>query len=174
MKKILIIVALMFSVNSFAGILLEPYVGYHIAKSKQSGSPSSDITGAGYGARIGWTLPLVFVAFDYSGGSLTEKNSGGTSEDFTYTAMGAVVGASLPLLRLWAGYNFSSTAKFKTSGKLEGDGMKAGVGFKMPVLPISFNVEYTIDTYDKLNGSSFTPEEKQSGVFLSVSAPLTF
>lgn len=175
MKKLFIVFALVFiSSTSFAGILLEPYLGYNIGSTSQTGSSDSKDNGLGYGARLGWTLPLVFFAVDYSAASIKDKPDVGTSSDVKYSAIGAVVGASLPVLRLWAGYNFKSTFDVDGGGKLEGNGMKAGLGFKMPVLPISFNLEYILNQYDKLDGASITNDVKHKSIFVSVSAPLTF
>lgn len=175
MKKLLIVLSLMISANAFAGILFEPYLGYHLAGTEQTGSTDADVTGVGYGARVGWTLPLVFFALDYSAASLDIKADDGTPKlDGDYTALGAVVGASLPIFRLWAGYNFSSQMDIEGQGKAKGNGMKAGLGFKMPVLPISFNLEYIINQYDKLGSISLTNDLKQKGIFFSVSAPLSF
>lgn len=169
MKKLLVIMALVFTTSqASAGILLEPYVGYHMAKAE--GSVEGDITGLGYGGRLGWTLPLVFFAFDYSmAGTEYESDSGGKA-DWDYTAMGLVVGASLPVIRVWAGYNFTAEMEQESGATFEGSGMKAGLGFKLPVLPISFNLEYILNEYDEIDGTSIDSVD-QKGLFLSVSAP---
>lgn len=172
-KKLFVILSLFVATNASAGILLEPYLGYHIEKGEQSGSADSDITGLGYGVRLGWTLPLVFIAFDYSAGGL-EAEAGGTTTDADYTAMGLVVGASLPVLRVWAGYNFSTELELDSVLKLEGAGMKVGAGFKLPVVPISFNLEYIMNEYDEVAGITLTDKYEQKGLFLSVSAPFNF
>lgn len=172
MKKLLVILSLLVGTNASAGILLEPYVGYQVAKN--SGVSEGDIKGLGYGARLGWTMPLLFVAFDYSMAAAKYEPDAGGEADWDYTAMGVVVGASLPVIRVWAGYNFSAELEQEGgAGTFEGSGMKAGVGFKMPVLPISFNVEYLTNTYDEIDGSSIS-DLKHKGLFVSVSAPLTF
>lgn len=170
MKKLAVILSLLVGVNASAGILLEPYVGYAIGGTEQATVSDNDITGVAYGGRIGWTLPLVFFAFDYSTGAF-DLEQGSSKTDADYTAMGVVAGVSLPVLRIWAGYNFASELKIDSSVKYEGGGMKAGLGFKMPVLPISFNAEYIIDEYDEGNGLSLVNKMESKILLISVSAP---
>ncbi|MES2767849.1 MAG: hypothetical protein V4596_01780 [Bdellovibrionota bacterium] len=170
MKKLILILSIFGATHASAGILLEPYVGYHIAKGELSGFADDDITGLGFGGRIGWTLPLVFIAFDYSMAGV-ETDDGTTKTDADYTAMGLVVGAALPIIRVWAGYNFAAELEFDGGSKLEGAGMKAGLGFKLPVLPLSFNLEYILNEYDESDGASISNKYEQKGLFISVSAP---
>lgn len=173
MKKLFVILSLLVGVNANAGILLEPYVGYHMGEGSQTGATDTDITGMGFGGRVGWTLPLVFFAFDYSSGGL-DAESGSSEVDADYKAMGAVVGASLPMIRIWAGYNFSAELELDSATKYEGNGMKGGLGFKLPALPISINAEYIINEYDEANGTSLTNKYEHTSLFVSISAPLTF
>lgn len=169
MKKLFVILSLLVATNANAGILLEPYVGYQIGQLKDSADNKPDVTGMGYGARVGFTLPLVFFAFDYSAAALDYEYQS-TKLDADYTAMAAVVGVSLPLIRLWAGYNFS--AELDVDGDTyKGAGMKAGLGFKLPVLPISLNAEYIINDYDEKDPGT-TQGVDHTGVFVSISAPL--
>lgn len=172
MKKLLIAITILVSTNASAGILLEPYLGYNAGKLTQSGSEDADITGLGYGLRVGWTLPLLFIALDYSMHDVDFKDSTGKSS-VDVKNLGAVVGASLPIIRVWAGYNFSAEGEVEAD-KFKGSGMKAGVGFKMPILPVSFNLEYIINEYDEMNGMSFANKMESKTVFLSVSAPFSF
>src|SRR5690606_21527118 len=114
MKKLLIALTILVSTNASAGILLEPYLGYNAGKTTQSGSEDGDITGIGYGLRVGWTLPLLFVGLDYSLHDVDIKDSSG-KESADVKNLGLVVGASLPIIRVWAGYNFSSEVEFASS-----------------------------------------------------------
>lgn len=171
MKKLLIILSLTMSTNAFAGILLEPYVGYAIGTIEQSGSADSDFKGMGYGARVGWTLPLIFVALDYSKASGTTESPGTPDVDTDASNLGVVVGASLPIIRLWAGYNFQAKVQDEGSPEATGNGMKVGLGFKLPVLPISFNAEYIMTTFDEYDNQPLTPEVDSKTIFVSVSAP---
>jgi len=171
MKKLLVILSIMFATaNASAGILLEPYVGYHMGSSE--GSEDVDYKGMGYGGRIGWTLPIIFFAFDYSAATVDYEAS--PTVDADMSAMSLVVGANLPVVRVWAGYSFATEIDIEDFIKIEGSGMKAGVGFKLPALPISFNLEYVMATYDDPEVGTLTNDIDASGLFVSVSAPLEF
>lgn len=179
MKKLAVILALFMSVNASAGLLLEPYVGYALGKRENAdGTGKGDVTGLGYGGRIGWTLPLVFFAFDYSmGGFETKDKDSGIKFDTDHTAMALVAGVSLPVVRLWAGYLFDAEVEAKTGGstvKFEGNGMKAGLGFKpVPFLPLSLNAEYIMTEYDKANGTTLATKRENKMFFISISAPFS-
>jgi hypothetical protein len=174
MKKLLVILALSLSTNAFAGILLEPYVGYLSGTKKQTGNPNSDVTGMVFGGRLGFTMPLVFAAVDYSSGDLTSKTTGATDLGLKTTDLGLVVGANLSIIRLWGGYEFASTAKLHGFQELKGSGAKVGAGFKLPALPISFNAEYLMNTYDKSGSQTLTNKVKANSVLVSISAPFDF
>jgi len=173
MKKLLVALSILLSTNAFAGVLLEPYIGYNIGGTDQSGQVDSDLKGEGYGLRLGWKLPFVFVALDYSMSNITSEKSGQADEDGDLKNFGVVVGASLPMVRVWAGYNFSAVEDLDTTGKYTGNGMKAGIGFKIPVLPISINAEYIISKYDELSDVALTNDVDSKMLFLSLSAPLS-
>ncbi len=169
--------AVMISLPANAGILLEPYLGYETGTQKSSTS-SDNYSVMGFGARVGYTLPLVWFGLDYSTGSGKLKSSG-TDYDITGTNLFADVGIAIPLLRAWFGYGLQSTLTEKTAGgdaKITGDIMKIGAGFTgLPFIAI--NVEYLMYTPKKqtyggvestLSGMSGT------GLMLSVSAPFDF
>ncbi len=174
MKKLLIAITFLMSTNASAGILLEPYLGYNAGKTSQSGSPSGDLTGVGYGLRAGWTLPLIFIGVDYAIHDVDWEPDGAAKNSVDIKNLGVVIGATLPVIRVWAGYNFDAEADVKDAVKYEGSGMKAGVGFKMPIIPVSFNLEYIINEYDKANGMTLTNKLEAKTLFVSVSAPLSF
>jgi hypothetical protein len=176
MKKVLVILAIFVSTNAFAGILLEPYLGYASGKVTQSGQTDIKVTGMGYGARLGYALPLIFIAADYSMQKTSAKQGSNPSIDADVSDIGLVVGANLPIIRLWAGYDFKSKVDMGSNGYMTGKGMKVGVGYKLPAIPVSFNFEYIMDNYDKnISGGVTTATDKDAKVmFLSVSAPLMF
>lgn len=171
MKKLLVILALTVSSNAFAGILLEPYVGYNSGTTTQSGDPDTDVTGIGFGARVGWKMPILFVAVDYSSASLTGKTTGAADVDVDAKNLGVVVGASLPVLRLWAGYTLDAKAKVGTDPEMSGTGMKFGLGYKLPLIPVSFNAEYLMSEYDEDSAGPINPKYENKTIFVSVSAP---
>ncbi len=174
MKKLALILSLFMGVNASAGLLLEPYAGYAIGNSEYAdGSDKADVTGLSYGGRIGWTLPFVFFALDYSIGNTDFKYDDGSKIKSEHTTMAAVAGVNLKIVRLWAGYIFDTEAEDKDGTlKFEGNGMKAGIGFKpLPVIPLSFNLEYGLHEYDKANGLTLGSNLETKVLLLSVSAP---
>jgi hypothetical protein len=182
LKLALIILALGFSAQANAGLLLEPYIGYGgIAGDASStgtaaGSVSATGTGVAYGGRVGLTIPFVFFAADYTsiGGSTALTGTiGGVSvsksTDFTETALGADVGLNLPFIRVWAGYNFSVNSKINGTD-YTGTGMRAGLG--LGFIPfISINLEYMNTTYASQTSAGTTTTPSDHVIFGAVSIP---
>lgn len=183
---------------SNAGVLLEPYVGYQSIAAKVqfgSGVPALDGqsmvvggTGPGFGLRLGFSLPMVFVAADYmqsnQEGKVQEQPSGATitAGKRTESQLGATVGLNLPMLRPYVGYIFDDQSKGDTSTWF-GNGFKVGVGFKF--LPkIAINLEYqsvaftkekdTAGTETTYSSSTTFKSITSSGFMLGVSLPLDF
>ena len=86
----IVVTVFCFAVPARAGILIEPYVGYNLLASTMTfgagaggaldgQSVKLSDTGLGYGLRLGYSLPMVFFAADYSmsnlSSSVTEKQS---------------------------------------------------------------------------------------------------
>jgi hypothetical protein len=167
-----------------ADLLLEPYVGYQVSgafESKVSGIPAkSTSSGAAFGARVGWSLPIVWLAGDVRrvSGKL-KPEGGGTDDSFEETQLGAVVGADLPMVRAYAGYMLMNELKDTGDGSsFKGSALKFGAGFTgLPF--VSLNLEYTMSTYDKVvsAGIEVSPESlglsdlKSNSLMLSVSLP---
>jgi len=175
MKKYLIIAVVLFSTSSFAGTLIEPYLGYFRGTIEQKNvvGSASDTTGIGYGARLGITFPLIFVALDYSTANVDVKPPVGAKTKADTSMLGLDVGVSSPLgLRAWGGYSFQSQFKDKDSNDTyKGKGFKVGLGYKLPLLPLSLNLEYLVNTYDKVNSVTLSNKEELKALFFSVSAP---
>lgn len=159
-----------------AGLLVEPYLGYHTGKIKQSGNPDSDVKGMSFGGRLGYQQMGVMAGLDYMTGSWTTESSG-YKFDVTPTQLGLFVGYSFPMmLRVYGVYSFQADGKIK-NGALnydqtqKGTGIKLGVGFTvMPLL--SLNVEYLSATFTKdKNGNKLNPEVKNDLFGLTVSVP---
>ncbi|HRK06778.1 MAG TPA: hypothetical protein PLZ57_03325 [Pseudobdellovibrionaceae bacterium] len=187
-----------FATNARAGIMVEPYLGYNLLVSDftfgaaagpfNGQSLKIDNTGLGYGLRVGYTVPFLFAALDYSSGSLAssvkEKPAGSTisTSSSTATSLGATVGVNLPIIRPYIGYIFDDQVKSDTS-TIYGTGFKVGVG--LTVFPmVKLNAEYVTRTWTKSKGSSGTEESfgdaatyksgKGSGFFINASIPLSF
>jgi hypothetical protein len=180
-KKLIIFLALTISTNSYAGLLIEPYVGYNAGTIEQKNNSDQDgkLAGSGYGARLGYSFLVVFAALDFRKAVLSDniKESGEEDRDANQTELGVTAGIWLPFgLRFWGGYQFVDRMKLKddTNGtnNLKGSGMKAGIGYKLPIIPLSFNAEYIMSVYNKKDGESLSDKYNSSLLFVSVSMPL--
>lgn len=128
MKKILLSFFLVIQ-SSFAGLLIEPYLGYGIGLSGDSKITSGSNafqydsgvgSGPEYGARLGYSFLGAFAALDYSMSSfkvedkITGLNGSSLSgysnnkSEVDEKAMALTVGYELPiLLRVWGKYIFN-------------------------------------------------------------------
>lgn len=183
-----------FHAQAGAGIMIEPWLGYESGKVKCTTVGGSDCggdtTGVHYGARLGYkTIVGLWLAGEYNGSSglKTTQPNGNPDLDTEHKSIGATVGFDLLFgLRLFAGYNFveeletsspgSSSAKYKG-----GNSVKIGAGYKLPLIPLAFNLEMITSTYKKLetNGIEVDVDSvystlKHTGYILSVSAPFDF
>ena len=194
----IVVTVFCFAVPARAGILIEPYVGYNLLASTMTfgagaggaldgQSVKLSDTGLGYGLRLGYSLPMVFFAADYSmsnlSSSVTEKPAGSTvtTEASTGTSLGVTVGLDLPLLRPYVGYILDDQVK-NDSATTSGSGFKAGIGISMLPL-IRVNLEYLTRTWTKSKSSSGVEESfgsaatyksvSDSGLFLNLSIPFS-
>ncbi|MAX67373.1 MAG: outer membrane beta-barrel protein [Bacteriovoracaceae bacterium] len=172
--KLRILMALMvssFSLQSFAGLLIDPYVGVGQTKSTVDFLTTDETDTEPYnafGARLGYSFLLISAGIDYE---MAKSESDGEDVDITNTSV--FVGVDLPiLLRAWAEYFISSdldvdgsTADYEFS-----DGYGIGVGFTgLPF--VSLNLEIQNLNYDITQGSLKGDLSTASTIF-SVSLPL--
>ncbi|MBX3017831.1 MAG: hypothetical protein KF767_08080 [Bdellovibrionaceae bacterium] len=169
-----------------AGLMLEPYIGL---EQGQTYSVIANLADASYktsgsvlGARIGYSLPLLFwFGVDYSlvAGGKAKPDFGGPDSDLKRSDLYAVAGVDLPiLLRAWAGYGImnettvsNNIAETKITG---GTKMKVGVGLTMLPL-VSVNLELFNHKGAKVEiAGTNTPMStfEDAGGVLSVSLPL--
>lgn len=170
----LLFLPLLFVSQAHAGILLEPYLGYHTGNYKV-GNGKYDMNGPTFGGRVGYQNLGLFLGVDYMLGKW--KDDASDSRDASPTDLGLFVGYEFPvMLRVYATYAFDSELKLKggaINDKYEGTSMKFGLGFT--ALPmVSVNLEYITGTYDEANGVSLASKLKTSMYGLSVSLPLVF
>lgn len=175
MKKLMAVCALVlgFASVSQAGVLIEPYLGYEMGKTKDFSEGKYD--GTQMGLRLAYKTPvMLWLGVDGTFGvSGKVKPDVGTEEDATRTTMYGVVGIDLPiLLRGWVGYSFSDEVKVD-SGKFKGSGYKVGLGFTgLPF--VSLNFEYINEKFNDFEGISLPQDLKNDSYVLSVSLPLSF
>jgi hypothetical protein len=191
-----ILVSIFTSGRLFAGLLLEPYVGYKFATSADlekfsiSGtsfdSSAEGGNGAEFGGRVGWQFPLIFTAFDYGISSFDIEDTftfsgqriSQAKSSVDETKMGLVVGAKIPFLRVWLKYLFNVNWEQKdnyltgldrtTEYKKEtsGSGLAAGVGFTF--LPfVNLYLEYSMITLDKVDSLTANGVDVKSQLQLS-------
>lgn len=173
MKKILMIFTAVFTMSSVsqASINVEPFLGYTF--SGEVGT--SDLTGVGYGARVGYDLALgLGFGAEYFQGSYTAENTAGVESDFEPTDIGVYVSYDFPILvRAWATYVISGKED-SGAAELSGNGFKVGVGFTgLPFVAI--NLEYTTINYDESETAGVTTaiDRDRDGIMLNVSLPLS-
>lgn len=183
MKTILsTLVLVLFTSSAWAGIYLEPYVGYEggTIKGDVNDSTNGDTEidykakGATFGGKLGYSLLLFAGGLDYMSGSLkgTSGNTDYNDDTFKDTDFGAFLQFSVPLLfKLSATYFFDSKAKGDYTYK--GNGSKIGIGFTM--IPfLSINVDVINISYDKTNAPVNTFSADLKALMVGVSVPLDF
>jgi hypothetical protein len=169
MTKLLTVLVLALGVSSaaHAGILIEPYLGYHsgaMGRDPIGAEPEykDTISGAAFGARLGYKFLGPWAALDVTQGTGTWKDGtpGGSTElDYSFNQLGLTAGLDIPfLVRFWAGYGLQSNGKLKGKAgtsfpndiTVEGSYTKAGIGLGM--IPfVSINLEYIMNTYKKVD-----------------------
>lgn len=184
MKRLGILTSIMFCIVvtssvARAAFLFEPYVGYNFSgKEKMDttviGDTETDMTGLGFGARMGLSIMGLMAGLDYT--VLDLEDSDDSDNTSNITNIGAFVGYQFPLrLRLWAAYFLKSESENKEEMKAEGTGFKVGLGY-MPIRFLSINLEMiqiTIDegdaTLDAMLGDF---EIKNTTYMFSISFPI--
>ncbi len=174
--RLLAFVLLMLAIpKSFAGLLLEPYLGAtggtYSSEVKTGGfsigSPmDSKLSGTAFGGRVGFKLLAVWAAVDYMAVNWAVKydkplaTPDGTAKgQFIF----ADVGVDLPFLfRFYGGYGFSNYLKVSGNNSLGvqgeeilkgGSALKAGIGFSF-IKFLSLNIEYIKPNYTNYAVSS--------------------
>lgn len=178
MKKLIILMTLTLSLQGFAGVLVEPYMGYGITGFEATDTGSSSavefaVDGQSVGGRLGITMFGFFAALDYEMGSRDFELDSGTSSQTLVEKdvknQGIAIGWDVPILpiRFWGKYIFSS--EWEEGPTLwEGKASAIGVGFTMlPIIDINIEVKkYTLDS-----GTGSLGEVTGQEVFIGLSAP---
>lgn len=182
----LLIAALMLSSSAYAGLYLEPYVGYEKGDvtGTANGPFDQDVSGTQFGAKVGFNTMGFAVGVDGAQVSLAGEDNLANPDDMDFkgTDLGAFVQFTFPVMfKVSASYIFSSKAEDDTNvngvkTKIEGKGFKFGVGFTgLPFVSINLdmiNVNYDDITY---GGTAITDADLDRKTFmLSLSLPLSF
>jgi hypothetical protein len=162
------------SMSSFAGLLIDPYIGYKFGSTEQTlkslgvnnnGSYENSTSGYALGSRLGFSFLGLMGGLDFNVGSMSDKadtfpsgNPQSGKDDYSTKQFGLFVGYNLPvMLRFWGTYYFSSSQEVTktnaTTGSDKGDkysGSGYGLGVGFTGLPfVSVNLEYKKTTFDK-------------------------
>lgn len=172
--SLILFITLLSPVSSFAGIHVEPYLGYGSGKA-EVGSSDSTFTGTVIGAKLGYGMLGLSAGLDIAKSTMTADGSG-SSKNFNMTDMGIFVSYEFPiLLKASATYFFDSKSELDGSPKInfKGNGTKLGVGYTLLPL-VALNLDYT--SYNitdvEYNGVTASASAKASMWMFSVSVPL--
>jgi hypothetical protein len=186
MNRFLIAAALLLlSSQVWAGIYIEPYVGYEAGTQKGTivagGTTTVDEKdiGTNFGGKLGWSLMGFGFGADYMTSSLTGKDQNTNPQpDLKWTPKDIGVFAQFSLLKLFkvsATYFLSSKSHESTNGvDAKGKGFKVGVGF-MTFPFISLNIDMINIKYDDatMTGSTVTSTDvTRKTILVSLSVPL--
>lgn len=169
LRLLMAMMALFITVQSQAGLLIDPYIGIGQVKNTSDlaavDGDSASITGIG--SRLGYSFLLFSAGIDYE---MVKTESDG--DDVSITNMSAFVGVDFPILvRAWAEYFVSS--KFDSDSNVDfsfKDGYGVGVGFTgLPL--VSINLELDFLNYDIDAVGTDIPFSTAS-TLLSVSFPI--
>lgn len=182
LRLIFAAIAMLFSTSAFAGVFLEPYVGY------QTGDTTSELTltaptassvtndlkvkGVSFGGRIGVIAFHMALGAEYLHGDVETKDDGQTTK-YKEDNFGPFV--SIPLFasfRLNGAYFPSAKIKSDDKTEFKGTGYKLGVSLRL-ISVFHLSVDYLSTEYDEATvpGStvgSFTGDKKTTLVSLSV------
>ncbi len=174
-----------------AGILFDPYFGYQVMGTYDTGASSNNrhkLTGPAFGARLGYNLMGLAFGAEYliHDSSLVGDYSGNPNYKFKGNGLGAFLSVSpiaIPL-RFIATYFFQIANNRSGEGvdtDFRGDGYKVGLHYV--VMPfISIGLEYFAQTqkeakYNNSGSSNFNsldPKTSINSYMLVVSFPLGF
>jgi len=147
-----------------ADIFIEPYLGYEGGRANTTTVAGTDgsgnASGTAFGARLGYAVPLLWAALDYTYATETTSSMTGglTDSSATRSSLGVVAGVKIPLLRAYAGYGFADSLKLTPaagSQTMTGSSLKLGVSFTgLPF--INLNLEYIMTTYTGFDPNNFS------------------
>lgn len=180
-----------------AGVLIEPLAGLEMgsfgADISSGGTLKYNYAGTHFGARVGYALPLIFVAVEYDYGMLNtsvDQPAGATYKagSGTRSTAFAEAGVKIPfLLRAYVGYGFLNDWTFKDalttdSLKFSGTAYKAGVAFTgLPFIEVGLDIQTSTFTKYNAGASDITMDSTQtfksataSSFMLTVGLPFDF
>ena len=201
-RKFLVLSAfLSLSFSTYAGLWVEPLVGYKIASvdfniynagASLNGDYEYKFVGHQFGLKLGYAAPIgIVIGADGRMGSFESEQESGVfalqngKVDNDDTSLGAFIAiTAVPFLNFWGTYKFSYESEETTGANVgdisAGDGYGFGVGFTgIPFLSLNIEMnKITIDeTRDVSAGtvtkypSSNTSQQDKTEYVFSISAP---
>lgn len=174
--------AVLFSTSAFAGVFLEPYVGYQTGDTTSELSITAPVAatvsndtkakGIAFGGKIGVIAFHMALGVDYLHSDLETKDDGDTTK-YKEDNFGPFV--SIPLFASFRlNGSYYPTAKIKDDDKteFEGSGYKVGLSMRL-ISMIHLSVDYMSTEYDDVTipgstVSNFTADKKTTLISLSV------
>src|SRR5437868_5907357 len=103
-----LIFAAAFVSNAHAGLLIEPYLGYHLGKYERSGTYERDQSGLSLGGRLGYQHTLgPMLGVDFQTGMWSDDAN--PKNDLTPTNISLFAGFEFPImLRVYAAYGLKN------------------------------------------------------------------
>ncbi|OFZ26679.1 MAG: hypothetical protein A2381_16940 [Bdellovibrionales bacterium RIFOXYB1_FULL_37_110] len=194
MFKFFLLSFILFAINSHAGILLEPYLGYALLGDGEvtvsNTKYENEYSTPTFGGRLGLQHLGFMMGVDYSIQNFEmESKTGSTTyeDDVKKKQLGIFVGYNFPVMfRIWGTYFLSSsfegddtvaaTNRYDANDELtDGSGFALGIGYR-PISYVSLNLEYRKFEYDTweqggVEATNITKDQKLSEILLSVSLP---
>ncbi|GIL17869.1 MAG: hypothetical protein BroJett040_16200 [Oligoflexia bacterium] len=174
LSTLVVMLGLVISTQAQAAFHIDPFLGYETGKFK-SATSESDLSGTGFGARIGYSILGFSMGGEYYGASLKAKGTNGAADtDLTDTDMGVFVGYQFPVLvRAYLTYYASSSAKITGAEFTGSGGTKIGIGYSgLPFVTI--NLESIARKYNKVKPDGFPSVDstnESNTTVLSISVP---
>ncbi len=168
MKFKFILLILLFSLSSQANLIMEPFLTYESGSVKGTENfgaqttTDKDLTGHTAGVLFSFAVYKGLGLNVVYGQSSTTLESNNTKQDVTFRDYGPYF--AIPInerWNLWFSYIISNsnnyTKQTASNGKINGTGMRYGVGF-MAAPHVRLNLEFQNINYDNVNGGNSTDE----------------
>tara|TARA_R110000868_G_scaffold187715_2_gene430259 strand:+ start:30 stop:578 length:549 start_codon:yes stop_codon:yes gene_type:complete len=182
MKIGLILLSILFSINSHAALFLEPLVLTRVSGETKHQALKYGTEKTNYGARFGFMSGGSFIGAEAMGSSWTITSPDKTTEeDYSGLSYGIVLGHQIGLFRFFGNYYFSnSMTSDLDNSKLDGSGFVLGLSIG-GLNYLNLVVSYEISHYKERTSSSGIVTDlggdlaiKPQIILLGLSFPLTF
>ncbi len=148
LKKYLILIFIFYSLNTYAGLLLEPYVGLDFSTSGKTTDGSNDVSWRGFefGGRAGYIWETFMVGADFDSKDL-EVEYGPYDQDTEISNFGGFVGWMWEDWAIRLKFYFDSDWREEGGPSYSGNGVGLDGAYRISQ-HISVNLELTRINYD--------------------------